>query len=442
MNTPYSSLIELVEQVNDGGDVAPESLSVYQQSANSAERFLAHHAGAAIGLRQCHEHLRNALESIDYSDRKVLEQFVGLSSFVGRDDDATGPTVAFGRSAIRRGETTLGLEAATSIAAQDLGRGGAWSRERNNLRDLAALVAEAAANEPWDGGGEWANDRPHVGYLTSALGDDEPAARAAAAFAGYVDAKRFKLSAYATEGYVRRDQQQWAGFPATPAKTAPNGASATRHTPGSTTAAARSPRPIEARTRSPGFVRPCGHVGRSDRRHRLHRRQGAGGSTCRRPDRRADRRCRGGRPGGRPRRLVAGGPAGVVDRSPDGLLRRRCRRRLLPRLCHRRRRRPVLGRSGQAHADHSRRHRPQGTRRHDAQAVGVRLARSGRHLLHRRRRRRRGHRHRDAAGDHRPASSPADGGLPRHRRRRDGVAPQDLRVGGRRSSRRLRRPAS
>ncbi len=214
MNTPLSSLIELVEQVNRGGDVAAERLDVYQQSNNSAERFLAHHAGATLGLRQCHAHLRDALESIDFADRKVLEQFVGLSAFVGREDDATGPTVAFGRSAIRRGEIGLGVEAATSAAAQDLGRGGQWSQQRNNLSDLADLIAEAAANESWAGGGEWANDRPHVGYLTSALGDDEPAARAAASFAAHVDSKKFKLAAYATEAYVRHDKQQWAGWPA------------------------------------------------------------------------------------------------------------------------------------------------------------------------------------------------------------------------------------
>ena len=213
---PLSSLIELVEQVNRGGDVAPERLGVYQRSANSAERFLAHHAGATLGLRQCHAHLRDALESIDFADRKVLEQFVGLSAFVGREDDATGPTVAFGRSAIRRGETVLGVEAAASAAAQDLGRGGEWSRSRENLAELGELIAEAATAEPWNGSGEWANERPHIGYLTSALGDDEPASRTAAALAAHVDSKKFVFATYATEGYARREGQQWAGWPATP----------------------------------------------------------------------------------------------------------------------------------------------------------------------------------------------------------------------------------
>ncbi|MEM1012744.1 MAG: glycosyltransferase [Planctomycetota bacterium] len=216
------SLVEIVEQVNRGGDVPVESLSVYQQSDNAAERFLAHHAGATLGLRQCHTHLRDALESIGFSDRRVLEQFVGLSAFIGREQDAAAPTVAFGRSAISRGEVALGIEAAAAAAAQDLGRGGIWASARENLVELAELFGDAAIAEPWTGGGEWSNDRPHVGYLTSALGDDEPAARAAAAFAAHADPKQIKLSAYATEAYVRREGQHWAGFgDATPASRRP-----------------------------------------------------------------------------------------------------------------------------------------------------------------------------------------------------------------------------
>ncbi len=206
------SLIEIVEQVNRGGDAPTDSLSVYQQSENAAERFLAHHAGATIGLRQCHAHLRDALESIGFSDRRVLEQFVGLSAFIGREQDAAAPTVAFGRSAINRGEIALGIEAAAAAAAQDLGRGGQWASSRDNLIELADLFGDAAAIEGWSSGGEWTNDRPHVGYLTSALGDDEPAARAAAAFAAHADAKQVKINAYATEAYVRREGQHWAGF--------------------------------------------------------------------------------------------------------------------------------------------------------------------------------------------------------------------------------------
>jgi hypothetical protein len=221
----HPSLVELVASVNDGNDIPPDQLAMYQQSDNHAERFLAHHAGATLGLRSCHQHLRDALESIGYSDRRVLEQFVGLSVFIGREQDAAAPTVAFGKSAITRGDVALGIEAASAAAAQDLGRGGTWANSRDNLVELADLFNDAACRETWTGGGEWTNDRPHVAYLTSALADDEPAARAAAAFAAHTDPKDLKLVAYSTEAYVRREGQHWAGFPETSAVQTPGSAS-------------------------------------------------------------------------------------------------------------------------------------------------------------------------------------------------------------------------
>ena len=210
-----SSLIELVEQVNRGADADAESLLPYQQSANSAERFLAFHAGATLGLRKSHADLSEALRAIGYADRKVLEQYVGLCAFLGRSDEAVGPTVAFGRTAIERGELSLGLEAASSAVAQDLGRGGEWSRDRANLIGLGDLYQNAADAAGWAGGPgiAWSNTQPHVGYLVSALGDDEPAARGSATLAAHLDKNAFRLKVYATEGFVRRDGQQWAGWP-------------------------------------------------------------------------------------------------------------------------------------------------------------------------------------------------------------------------------------
>ncbi len=105
------SLIELVEKINSGDSLEPQELAGYQESPNSAERFLAHHAGATLQLRACHTHLYEALKAIDFADRKVLEQYIGLCGFLGRDDMKTAPMVQFGRSAIERGEAALGLEA-------------------------------------------------------------------------------------------------------------------------------------------------------------------------------------------------------------------------------------------------------------------------------------------------------------------------------------------
>ena len=76
------SLIELVEKINSGDSLEPHELSGYQESPNSAERFLAHHAGATLQLRACHTHLYEALKAINFADRKVLEQYVGLCGFL------------------------------------------------------------------------------------------------------------------------------------------------------------------------------------------------------------------------------------------------------------------------------------------------------------------------------------------------------------------------
>jgi hypothetical protein len=205
------SLIELVERVNRGGDIPAEALETYQQSDNGAERFLAYHAGATLGLRRSHESLAEALAAIGYADRKVLEQYVGLCAFLGREAEATKPIVKFGETAVLRGELSLGLEAASSAAAQDLGRGGAWSRERHNLEMLCGIYQAAADATAFDAGdAAWSNTQPNVAYVVTALGDDEPAARSAATVAAHIDRKDWRLKVYATEAFVRRDGQQWA----------------------------------------------------------------------------------------------------------------------------------------------------------------------------------------------------------------------------------------
>ncbi|MEL7238628.1 MAG: hypothetical protein AAGK78_07175, partial [Planctomycetota bacterium] len=185
------------------------ALQAAQDSPNAAERFLAHHAGATLGLRKCHRHLLEALRAIDYADRKVLDQFVGLCGFLDCLEDATAPTIAFGRSCIDRGELPLGLEAIASAVALDIARGGLWGRRRDNAQHLASLYSEAAARVGWAGGGERGNSVPRIAYVTSSLGDDEPAARSAAAFAHAIGSRELKLGIYSTEGYVARDKQQW-----------------------------------------------------------------------------------------------------------------------------------------------------------------------------------------------------------------------------------------
>ena len=60
-----ASLMELVERVNKGEMIDSDLLEVYEESANSAEKFLAHHAHSMLDLRRAHQHIVQCLEAID-----------------------------------------------------------------------------------------------------------------------------------------------------------------------------------------------------------------------------------------------------------------------------------------------------------------------------------------------------------------------------------------
>lgn len=204
------SLIEIVEKINRGEPIESPDLSSYQASSNTAERFLAHHAGATLQLRSSHQHLLEALQAIGFADRKVLEQYVGLCSFLDCEQQRTVPMVEFGKSAIARGETTLGLEALGQAVGADLWRGWQWTNDPGNLIDVAQQYAAAAERIGWKPAASgWSNTQPRIAYIVSSLGDDEPAARAAASFAAGIDEKQFRVSVYSTEAYYRRDKQQF-----------------------------------------------------------------------------------------------------------------------------------------------------------------------------------------------------------------------------------------
>src|SRR3569832_2538179 len=99
-----ASLLDLVDRVSKGEVIDPSTLEIYQESSNSAEKFLAHHAHAMLALRRAQQHMMQSLEAIDYSDQKVLNQFVAVSGFLGLTDLRTGPVVKFGACAIARRE--------------------------------------------------------------------------------------------------------------------------------------------------------------------------------------------------------------------------------------------------------------------------------------------------------------------------------------------------
>src|SRR5262245_44136290 len=121
------SLMELVERVNKGEMIDSDQLEVYEDSSNSAEKFLAHHSHAMLDLRRAQQHMLQSLEAIDYSDLKVLNQFVSVSGFLGLTDLRCGPVVKFAASAIGRREYALGLEALASGVSVDLQHAGSFT---------------------------------------------------------------------------------------------------------------------------------------------------------------------------------------------------------------------------------------------------------------------------------------------------------------------------
>jgi predicted O-linked N-acetylglucosamine transferase (SPINDLY family) len=202
-----SSLIELVEQVNQGEAVDSAALDIYQDSANSAEKFLAHHAAARLGLKRCRTHLLEALEAIGYADEKVLRQYLAVAGFLGQDEAKAAPIARFAESAIERGSIATGIEALSWALRDDAAQGNLWSGDSANQQQIAALYADAAARTGWCQPPElnWNNKQTRVALILGQIADDDAATSAAIALANHLDTKRFKLFVYATEADARRE---------------------------------------------------------------------------------------------------------------------------------------------------------------------------------------------------------------------------------------------
>src|SRR5439155_11734201 len=171
---------------------------IYEDSSNSAEKFLAHHAHAMVDLRAAQQHMLQSLEAIDYSDQKVLNQFVAISGFLGLADLRTAPVVRFAACAIARREYALGLEALGSALSFDAQHGAAYSSDRENCLQVASQYDRAAHSIGWSSGQpiQWDNKQIHVGLIVSNIADDEAATRAIASLGKHHDPARIKLHIY------------------------------------------------------------------------------------------------------------------------------------------------------------------------------------------------------------------------------------------------------
>lgn len=207
-----ASLMELVERVNKGEMIEPDALDAYQDSPNSAEKFLAHHAAAILDLRRAHQHMLQSLEAIDFGDQKVLSQFMSVSAFLGLSDLRAAPVVRFGGSAISRREYALGLEAIQNGVSFDLQNHGSFTSDRDNCLFIASLYERAAAAlRPTDMVPcDWSHKQIRIGIIVSSICDEESSGRFLRSLARHMDAKHFKLYVYCTEAGVRRDKQQFA----------------------------------------------------------------------------------------------------------------------------------------------------------------------------------------------------------------------------------------
>jgi hypothetical protein len=204
------SLMELVERVNKGELIEPQLLEPYQDSPNSAEKFLARHAQAILDLRRAHGHMLRSLEAIDYSDLKVLNQFLSICSFLALNDQRVQPTVRFGASAIARREFALGMEAIQSAIQFDQQINGQYGADRENCLYIASQYDRVSQSAGWGASGnlDWNNPNSRIAYVVSGIADEDSAARTLLGFAKYHEAK-WQMFVYSTESTVRRDRQQY-----------------------------------------------------------------------------------------------------------------------------------------------------------------------------------------------------------------------------------------
>lgn len=198
-----SSLLELVEKVNRGESVDPQLLEVYQDSTNQAEKFLASHARAMLDLRRSQNHLLTALQSIDFSDQKVLGQYLNVLNFLGQEAQGADPIVRFASAALKRREAAVALE------SLQIGAATGFVTDRDSGTTLAQQYERASFAAGWYPTGTAEHNDPEIriGYLTTSLADDESASATIVGLSRRLETQNFKLSVYVTDALAKRPRQ-------------------------------------------------------------------------------------------------------------------------------------------------------------------------------------------------------------------------------------------
>src|SRR5207248_4019955 len=128
---------------------------------------------AMLDLRRGQQHMLQSLEAIDYSDQKVLNQFISISQFLGLTDMRACPVIKFGACAIGRREYALGLEAIQNGVAYDIANGRSYTNDRENCLFIGTQYDRAAQCIGWNSGEvspEWDHKQLTVASVASRTG--------------------------------------------------------------------------------------------------------------------------------------------------------------------------------------------------------------------------------------------------------------------------------
>jgi hypothetical protein len=206
------SLVELVERVGKSLPVEPVRLEIYEKSANSAEAFLSNRAAATLNLRKVHAHLKKCLDAIEFSDRKVLEDYLSICELLQMTEEQVEPTARFGAVRIARKDYSMGIEAIQSAAARDLAGNGKFLSNPENSLWAAEQYHTVAGEMGWHTPAEfnWENGVIRLGFVVSGIVDNDAASRTLLGLAENLHPARCEFYVYSTEAYVRRLGERFA----------------------------------------------------------------------------------------------------------------------------------------------------------------------------------------------------------------------------------------
>jgi glycosyltransferase involved in cell wall biosynthesis len=209
------SLLETVEKLRRNEIVGEAEIRSLQNSANAAERFLAHTALSLISMQSSREHLSDALRAIDYADRTILQTFIDLSKLSKVTDDVPLVTVKFGLAMIERKLWAVAFDAFSQAIRFDL---------EHDCELFADVSIWASLSEAFEAASRTLGRSVHsamtldgpvrIGLLTSSLVDDSPTEQLISGWLRYANPELASLRVYCTEALSKSQRHQLQLSPA------------------------------------------------------------------------------------------------------------------------------------------------------------------------------------------------------------------------------------